>query len=728
MTDHKQIYFEIGKCVLPPAPKIQYQAVCYSSLYTSISQSDFTNEDHKYLKLQKFIQEKIKENRVTKYKNQNSPQNDWITQEILKNISVRNKAWETYKNNYSNKAAEKQFIYMKNKVNTLIKKEKRNYFYNAFQNCMKNPKKMWNLISSIACNKVKIDSIPQKLVINTVTVTDCTKICESFNNFFSTIGSTLANNIAAQYHSINTYPSKSYCTQTLKNFKPCNRDEIIQIIDNFDNNISSGIDEINTKSLKCIKNLIVDNLVSCINKCLEQGVFPDILKIAKISPIYKSGQKTNPTNYRPISVLPIMSKIFERILYTRIYSYLNKIDFINKKQYGFRPKSSTLTAVIDLITNIKESIDKKQIVLGIFIDLKKAFDSVSHPKLLQKLKYLVSDKAFKILESYLINRTQIVKIGKFQSKSVKINYGIPQGSILGPLLFLIYVNDITDLKISGDLTLYADDTCIFYYGKNIDEITTIAQEDLNKIDIWFKQNLLTVNTDKTSYMIFAAKNKKIEKSFSPLTINNVTLVESNQEKYLGLLLDNKLTWKAHITKIQKKLISLLASLRNMSKYIPPKVRFTIYNSLIKPHIDYLIEIWGCAATTNLLPLQRAQNKIIKVLFKIDFLTPTETLYKNTKLLNIKQTYTYNTCLLIRKILNKKIHTQIQFNVREPSKYTKRRKITNLLTLPTARTTYGKRNIKSEGAKMYNDLPEYITNTKPFNKFKKLLKQYTINKK
>lgn len=725
MSDHKQIYFEIKKRIRIQPIKRQYQHINYRTLHASFLQSDYSNKENNYLELENFIREKVNQNKTLKFKIQNAPRDDWITQELIRRINIRNEAWQNYKQHPNDDILQVKFTSEKNKVKNMINELRKSYYNNAFQKCKSKPKKMWTLISSLAHNKIQTSNVPTKLIVNSVVITNCTEICETFNNFFSTIGSTLANKIDVSLHCTNTNNTIQNITQSyhkLSKFKPCTLNEINKIIDSLDNNTSSGIDEINTKSLKCIKDLINTHLVSCINNCLEKGTFPDSLKIAKVSPIHKSGSNTDPGNYRPISVLPIMSKIFEKILYARIFEHLIKIDFLFSRQYGFRPKSSTLSAAIDLITKIKDAIDKNQIVLGIYIDLQKAFDAVCHNLLLDKLQLLFSDTAFQILQSYLQNRFQIVKINECQSQLAKLTFGVPQGSILGPLLFLIYINDLGKINLLGDVTLYADDTCLFYYGSNAQEIFTQAQTDLNSLNGWFNQNLLTINTSKTSYMLFAAKNKKIG-THEPLIINNTILRKSSEEKYLGIIMDSQLTWKSHITKIKKKLSSLLYCVRNLSNCIPPDTRLLIYNALVKPHIEYLIEIWGCAATTNLLPLQRAQNKLIKILFKLDYLTPTKDLYTKTKLLNIHQTYVYNTCLLIRKILNKTIHTQIQFKTSVPSKYIRRCKNTNLLKLSTPRTSYGRRNIKYQGAKLYNDLPENITKTTSIIKFKKLLKEH-----
>lgn len=330
-----------------------------------------------------------------------------------------------------------------------------------------------------------------------------------------------------------------------------------------------------------------------------RGIFPNSLKVARVTPIYKSGCKTDPGNYRPISVLPVIAKIFERILYNRLNVYLQAKKFLNRHQYGFREKSSTLTAAVDLVTKIKTHIDQKEIVLGIFIDLKKAFDTVSHRKLLEKLNNIgITGTAYSMLSSYLLNRSQVVKIENNISSAQNLSFGIAQGSIMGTLMFLIYIDNIDKIGLLGHLTLYADDTCLFYFDSCVHSIVTDAQTDLNRLNEWLKYNLLTVNTSKISFMIFSSKNKQIPQH-TPLTIDNEEIHRSNQEKYLGLWLDEKLTWKPHIEGLKTKLTSVLGAVRNISNYIPKRVSSIIYNSLVKSHLEYLIEIRGSAAAMHL---------------------------------------------------------------------------------------------------------------------------------
>jgi hypothetical protein len=407
-----------------------------------------------------------------------------------------------------------------------------------------------------------------------------------------------------------------------------------------------------------------------------------------------------------------------------LLNYLDTLDFLSPRQYGFRPKSNTTAAIIDLVTKIKANLDQKKSVLGVFIDLKKAFDTVSHNLLLQKLECIgINGVALKMFKSYLTNRAQIVQIDNTQSTARFITHGVPQGSILGPLLFLIYINDIPKLGLHGHVTLYADDTCLFYIGNSLNETTTQAQQDLDKLFEWFQFNLLTINISKTSYIIFKTKNKTIPPHNS-LKINDTFIEQKTQEKYLGLRLDNHLRWDKQIAYIKNKLASLTGSLRSINECVPRKLKYNIYNSLVKSHLLYLIEIWGTAAKTGLQELQRAQNKVIKALFCYPYSTSTTKIFKETKLMNIQQLYRYNTCILIRKILNKNIHTSLSFT--QKSQLTKRKlRRPSLLVLPKIRTKLAKKSITFEGALLYNKLPSNIKNAESFQCFKSQLHDYII---
>ncbi|XP_045488502.1 uncharacterized protein LOC123690046 [Pieris rapae] len=595
MSDHKQILLEIKQYQPPTIIKQQYNAVDLSKLYRLLDQYPKNHENVEYNELARKLQSCLNKCRITKVKFLNPPRQDWIKKDLLEEINRKNILWQKYKTNAMDTNLKAEYEHIKARVSHNIRKSKSEYYCKRFEENSSKPRKMWQLINELSKNKLHSRTGPDKLETEAGTITDKKEICESFNSYFSTIGSTLANMISKKSKVIQILEECRLTDRTeLRFLKPVTTKEVITIIKNFDCNTASGIDGISTKSIKCVKDIIATELTLCINYHLARGTFPNELKVAKIVPIHKAGSKFDPCNYRPISVLPVLSKVFEKILYKRLHSFLNSKDFFYQKQYGFRAQSNTLAATIDLVTKIKNKIDQKQLALGIFIDLKKAFDTISHEKLLQKLELTgVTGKALEIFKSYMENRTQIVKIGEYESNPCALNYGVPQGSILGPLLFLTYINSIFELGLKGDISLYADDTSLFYFGNSVEVLVADAQNDLNLLHEWFQSNLLTINITKTNYVIFAAKNKKINNNFE-LKIDEKLLERKTKEKYLGLTLDSNLTWKPHLEKIKLKLIPLTGALRNITNCLPRKVRYLIYNSLVKPHIDYLIEVWGYA--------------------------------------------------------------------------------------------------------------------------------------
>ncbi|CAH2207953.1 jg27941, partial [Pararge aegeria aegeria] len=386
ISDHKQLYLEVEKYKPVTKKKIEYEALDYKMLFKRVEkemEGNITN----FSDLETILTNSIKTSKIKKTKILNPPRNDWINKNILIDIDKRNALWHQHKMSPKDDQIKHDFLKQRNAVTEKIQKVKREYYIKAFKECTKKPMKMWNLLNSLSNNKIKEICSPTKLNIVNDTITNPQRICESFNNYFSTVGSTLANSIPIKYHQNETYtlPNQRCSDAGLSQMSPVTLTEVSKLIDDLNTNTALGIDGVSSKAIKCIKNVLAEKLTICINHCFDQGLFPDTLKVAKVSPIFKSGSKSDPGNYRPISVLPVLSKIFEKAIYSRLIQYLNSINFLYEKQYGFRSKSSTISAAIDLVTNMKLQIDKKQIVVGIFIDLKKAFDTVSHNLLLNKL-------------------------------------------------------------------------------------------------------------------------------------------------------------------------------------------------------------------------------------------------------------------------------------------------------------------------------------------------------
>ena len=319
-------------------------------------------------------------------------------------------------------------------------------------------------------------------------------------------------------------------------------------------NKSAGPASIPEKLLKLIPDLIIIPLCNIINLSFVSGSFPDPLKIVKVIPIHKNGSTQDMNNYRPISLLSIFDKIMEKIMHERLYKFLELNNILYSKQFGFRKNNSTIDALIKITDKIRESVDKGKYGCGIFIDLRKAFDTVNHNILLLKMEhYGVRGPSLQWFRSYISERKQYVYINGECSELKQISCGVPQGSVLGPLLFLIYINDLPNISKKLDLYLFADDTNIYYEDKSLENLEIRVNKELKNLYLWLSVNRLALNIEKTNFVIFHPFNKPLKYNVTIL-IHKKAITEKKSIKYLGILIDSTLSWKDHITNLSKKTI------------------------------------------------------------------------------------------------------------------------------------------------------------------------------
>ena len=314
---------------------------------------------------------------------------------------------------------------------------------------------------------------------------------------------------------------------------------------------SYGYDEISNWIIKLSAPFILSPLTYICNAILDTGVFPDRLKYATIKPIYKKGNTQDISNYRPISLLTSFSKIIEKLIYARLLTHIDNNNILVGEQYGFRTQSSTEKAAFSLINSILTAMNNNLRVGGIFCDLQKAFDCVNHEILLDKLEFYGIEGKFKtLIKSYLTGRYQRVTLGNLSnstnsSKWERINCGVPQGSILGPLFFLFYINDLPKIiKKDNKIVLFADDTSILIIDKKTPDFNRNINQTFYDVNTWFKDNLLTLNVSKTQYIEF--KTKKFDSIQTQINYEQKYLTNSTETKFLGLIIDDTLSWKQHI--------------------------------------------------------------------------------------------------------------------------------------------------------------------------------------
>ena len=350
------------------------------------------------------------------------------------------------------------------------------------------------------------------------------------------------------------------------------------------------------------------------NLSVLNGVFPSRLKRAKIIPIYKDNDVFEPKSYRPISLLANFSKIFEKLMYKRLKIFFEKNLVLYEKQYGFRDKYSTQHALIDMVNNIQNNMEEKLFSCGIFLDLKKAFDTVDHYILLHKLDhYGVRGIVNNWFKSYLIDRVQTTQCGDNISTKEITRYGVPQGSVLGPLLFLIYINDICVSSKVFQFYLFADDTNILYADKNLNSLETVVNKELMLVCEWLNSNKLTLNLSKTNYVIFRPYQKKQSYQVSLKVFDNNTNdfieIESKEfVKYLGVIIDSNLTWKYHIDNIAYKISKAIGIIARLRHFVPVSTLKSIYRCLIQPYTTYGIVVWGNTSKKYLDKILKLQKR------------------------------------------------------------------------------------------------------------------------
>jgi len=480
-------------------------------------------------------------------------------------------------------------------------------------------------------------------------------------------------------------------------------DEICKFV----NSKSSGLDEINVRLLKLAAPIVSDSLAYICNLSLCTTTFPSDWKQAKVTPIFKEGVKSDVSNYRPISVLSIISKILERAVHNQLYTYLTNCNILSQSQSGFRSNHSTATTLLDVSDYILSNMNDGNVTAAVFLDLKKAFDTVNHNILLSKLKsYGIGVEALSWFKSYLSNRSQVVNINSTLSDCKPINVGIPQGSILGPLLFIIYVNSLSDI-VSSKLVMYADDTTLLCSSNDPESLQTELNDNLGKIANWFSANKLTLNIKKTKFMVFGNNHNLHKFENISLKYNDDVVERVDSFKYLGVTFDPKLTWNNHVNNICSTVSKRIGVIRKVKFYLPPCTLKLLANALVMPHLDYCSSVWSNCNTEFLHSLQVQHNRLARVLTNADIRTRIDDLMKSLNWTRLNERWNAQLLILLFKCLKGTapmyLSSQFDFTHNSHSHGT-RSQTFNSLIVPKWKTVYGKKTFHYRTAKLWNDLP------------------------
>jgi len=473
-----------------------------------------------------------------------------------------------------------------------------------------------------------------------------------------------------------------------------------------DNNKSTGLDQFNVRLLKLAAPYVSTSLTHICNLSLNSSKFPNDWKKAKVTPIFKFGDKSNVSNYRPISVLPIVSKIIERTVHNQLYAYLCSRNILSESQSGFRSNHSTTTTLLDVQDYILNNMDKGFATGVIFLDLKKAFDTVNHEILINKLaNYGIQDNELSWFKSYLCNRSQAVRVNSYLSDFKTYNTGIPQGSILGPLLFIIFVNCLPDV-VTCKTVMYADDTSLMCKAKNVDDLKVQLESNLKAVANWFKANKLTLNADKTKFMVFGSNHTLDHYKNITLTFDDNLIERVDVFKYLGIKFDSNMSWSPHVDYLSGNISKKIGVVKRVKYFLPQKTLIMLSNALVIPHFDYACSVWSNCSVTNQSHLQVLHNRLARTILSADIKTPIDDMLSSLNWIRLCDRWSNHMLTLIFKCLKNMCPDYLcnQFNfVHNNHDHITRSHTTNTLIVPKFNSNSGKRTFLVRAANLWNKL-------------------------
>ena len=655
------------------------------------------------------------------FKKASSP---WITYEIIKSIKIKQKLYKKAitKSNPSHWTKFKEY---RNKLTRTMEKAKRNYYRKEINKTKANPRKLWKTLNNIINLKKNTNLTPNiKIYDDTDCLVNDPKIVSNiFNHYFANVGLELSNKIDSNLSNDENTPTNNNLIQHSFFLNPITPREMESYINKLHPNKATPKLSIPIKIIKISSTILSPIITKIFNICISQGIFPDKLKLSQITPIYKSGDKCRINNHRPITILSPFSKLFEYHLNSQLTKFLNNNNILNQFQYGFRSNSSTDMAITQISEETIQKLQNKQITCLIFLDLAKAFDCVDHQILLTKLhNYGIRGLPLKLFKSYLSNRVQQTIITNCKSDPEFITCGVPQGSILAPQFFNIYINNIADVS-KFKIKLFADDACLSYSSFDYNNLETEINNELKKINQWRKINKLSVNFSKSNYMIFTQKKININMN---ITMDGNRLEKVNKTKYLGVIMDSKFSWKEHITYITNKISKSSYILSKIRHYVSLPILKMLYYSLVHPHLNYCITAWGGTTATTLKPLVTLQKKIIKLITFNPFDSPSAPIFNQLNILNIDTLYKLNLAILMHKIHHNTITGNYNIALsKNTHSYNTRGSINKNYYQTHNRLNIGLNSFITNGIKLWNSI-SLDKKILPLHNFKKQIKQHLIN--
>ena len=623
-----------------------------------------------------------------------TPKPKWLTREIEEACHKRDQLLKEGK--------IEEFKIQRNKVTTLKRSAKTKYF-NSLVSSKQNPKLIWNAINELT-NKSNNPSSNDKIKVSV----------EDLNNHFVSIPEKLLPENHTEENRLDklTEFCKSKHISSNLTIPFMSVTEVYKYLKNSKQSTSRGPDDIDNKILQISCPVISDSLTYIYNLCIEKSIFPSQFKTAKVIPLYKSGDNLDPSNYRPISILSTISKPLEKHVNKHLHNHLNSFDLLSKNQSGFRKNHSCHTALTNMVDDWLSNINEQRYCGALFLDFAKAFDVIDHELLCKKLHlYGIKDHSLQLIASFLNNRVQYTTVNSKSSCKQPVKYGVPQGSILGPLLFAVYVNDLP-LHIHEKCELFCDDTTIHTNHTNINQISHSLQIDINTVIEWCKLNHMSLNSQKNKLMLITTRQKRqyTTSSLPPVFINNNQIEQVDHHRVLGIIIDQNLSWSDHVDSLYKTLSRRVYQLNKLKKFINFHARKLFVHAYILSSINYCSTLFDSSSNNTLKPIHRLYKRALKaVLLKSSSLTSTD--YTKLNMLPLKEVLYISKCSLMHKIMSKStpdyLHSTFTVNPRHADKF----------LIPTPRINLFKSSLRYSGSVLWNSLPSHLRSKKNQSTFR-----------
>ena len=628
----------------------------------------------------------------------------WLNSNLKSEMNNRDKLMRKAKKSRNDEdwLAYKQ---SRNRCNNLLRRAKANFHREQFNEHSTNPKRFWECIKKVFPTKEKLPPPNTK---------DNLSLAKKFSTWFASVVTDLKQKAMLLKNFVwGESTAKQKHTDKVFKFEYVSVIFVRKQLRKLKRSKATGLDNLPPSILKDTADVISKPLCHFINLSLKTGLFPPSWKRARIVPVFKSGKSSLPENYRPISILPALSKIIERAVHQQISDFLEQNELLSNNQFGFRAKRSTDMAATLLCDSIRRQIGQGKLVGSVFLDLSRTFDTINHGKLINELeRYGVSGQELGWFTDYLFNRHQTVDINKSTSPAEPLYCGVPQGTILGPLLFVVFFNDLSTQLKNSNMIQYADDTVIYLGHKNVNEISKLLNEDLDLISTYFNENELLMNLKKgkTETMLFGT-SQRLSKLDSSLELyyrgERVNCID--KYKYLGNVVDPALNLNSDFDQKYKKASSRLRLLTKVRPFLNVAAASKIFEAMVVPVVTYCHTLHASMTTTQKMKLKSLTSRATKI---IDSNVPND----------IETTMRVRTCLFVRKCMENKLCNDFNeyFKVANHSKNTRNNK--SLLVLPQVKLEFERKAFYFFGAKIYNELPLDIRKEKSYNIFKQRLMQ------